>query len=168
MSLNCTTDRQRDDLLEHQAWPPLTLDPSEPVENARRFCKHRRLPLVYWRGDFYYWVGTRYQQRTEDAIRAEVYSFLDSAKVETKLGKAPFRPDSANVREVLSALKCLEGRTFVPESVDAPCWLRGRGNKPNPQNLIALENVILDLETGASLPHSSDFFTMTALPFEYD
>src|ERR1700720_2046807 len=117
MPLDCATDRTCDDCLQHQKWPTLTLDPSEPVVNAREFCRYRSRPLVYWRGDFYEWTGTRYQPRNVDAVRAEVYSFLDCAKVQTKIGKVPFRPDTAGVREVLSALQCLEGKTFVPESV---------------------------------------------------
>ena len=174
MTEHCTTDRASSDLLQHQSWPTLTLRRGEPVVNAREFCKYRFRPLVYWRGDFFEWMGTYYRQISADAVTAEVYSFLDCAKVrvpgkeEGQWVTLPFCPNIASVREVVSALKCLEGKTFVPEGIDAPCWLRGHGNKPDPKNLIALENVILDLETGVPLPHSSDFFTMTALPFAYD
>ncbi|HJU20474.1 MAG TPA: phage/plasmid primase, P4 family [Stellaceae bacterium] len=144
------------------------------MANASEFVKCRKKPLVYYRGDFYEWTGTHYKPRSADAIRTEIYSFLNRAevsvpgRVEGEWQAEPFRPNITNVRELFSALKHLEGKTFIPDDIDAPCWLRGGGNKPDARNLIALENSILDLETGIALPLSSDFFTMTALPFDYD
>src|SRR5260370_21883949 len=78
---NHTADGNSDDLLEHQTWRTLTLKRREPVVNARQFCQHRRQPLVYWRGDFYEWMGTHYRQISADAVTSEVYSFLDCAQV---------------------------------------------------------------------------------------
>ena len=78
---HCTTDRASSDLLQPQSWPTLTLRRGEPVVNAREFCKYRLRPLVYWRGDFFEWIGTYYRQISADAVTAEVYSFLDCAQV---------------------------------------------------------------------------------------
>jgi putative DNA primase/helicase len=159
-----------------QRWPKLVLKSNEPVESAKAFCKNRERPLVYWRGDFYEYTGRRYQPVSADTVRAQITSFLSAArtKVEVKAPNGteqvdvPFAPNSKSVGEVLSALRCLEGRTFISDVAEAPVWLSDRNNKPDPRNLIALDNAILDLETGATLPHSSDFFATTALPFAYD
>lgn len=79
----------------------------------------------------------------------------------------PFKPYDRAVRKVLDALKHLAGKVYIDDEIDAPCWLRGQ-DRPEPKNLIALQNCILDLETGENIPHSADFLSMTALPFAYD
>jgi putative DNA primase/helicase len=108
-------------------------------------------------------------------VVAELYTFLDSAIVkvapkgdQTVWATAPFLPDERDVRGVLHALKHFEGKAFVADDIETPAWLHGAGNKAEPKNLIALKNWIVNLETGETLPHSPDFFTTTALPFDYD
>jgi putative DNA primase/helicase len=142
---------------------------------AIEFCDRRAQPLIFYRGDLFEWRDTHYRLVSVDRLLTEIYTFLADALVkvppknsEGEWTTGPFRYDDRTTRQVLDALKHLEGKVFVSDNLDAPCWLRDRGNKPSPKNLIVVSNGILDLETEELLPHSPDFLTMTALPFAYD
>lgn len=156
---------------------PTTLKPNAPYETAVEFYIRRSRPLIFYRGDLYEWWDTHYRSISVAALRAEIYTFLANARVkvavkndngDTEYRTAPFHPDDRCVTKVLDAMKHLERRVFVPDDLDAPCWLKTRGNKPDPKNLVALSNGILDLQAKELLDHSPDFLTMTALPFDYD
>jgi putative DNA primase/helicase len=150
---------------------------SEPVENAAEFWRRRKPPLVFHQGVFYEWRGTHYHEISVAAVKTDLYDFLSHAKVKTRIVDgdgheafvdAPFRPDDRAVGKVLDALKHSKDKAFVPDDIHAPAWLHGADNKPDPTKVIAVQNGILDLETGELISHSKDFFTMTALPFNYD
>jgi hypothetical protein len=98
--------------------------------SARLFVETRyRHELRHHRGDFYAWNGAHYVEVPDGEIRAEIYSFLDSASTLNKKGKPePFRPTTARVTEALDALRAV---TIAPGRNDAPFWLDERAAQPD-------------------------------------
>jgi putative DNA primase/helicase len=178
ISTNATKVNITDEVFPNQQWTATNLHYGKHVENAKAFYDARQRPLVYWRNEFFEYTGTHYRVLSTAAIRTEIYSFLDHAFTKHfdkdanegagEWKKAPYRFDTIEVRELLSALQCLAGKTFVSDRANAPCWLHGAGDKPDPRNLIALQNKIVDLVTGETFPHSPDFLSTTVLPYAYD
>ena len=78
-----------------------------PVESARQFVRHifqrDGAPcLVYYRGCFYEWVGSHYEQPDSVHLRSRLYKFLNEAV--TPKGK-PFNPTQHKVNQILDALQ---------------------------------------------------------------
>ena len=144
------------------------LDRRAPRDTARSFLDHRnrrgKRRLVYYRSDFHEWTGCYYRQIGDAEIRAQIYSFLDAAKVRTNNGTGPFHPDKRAVDEVLDALKSM---LLISGDLQAPAWLAGASN-PAAQEILACRNGLLCLRTGEKRPHTPDFLGMNALDFDYN
>jgi putative DNA primase/helicase len=132
--------------------------------------------LVFYQGDFYEWRGTHYHLISAAAVRTELYAFLKNAKVMVwikdeageRMEKKPFRPDNRAVDKIMDALKHSKDKAFISDEIHAPAWLHGALTRPDAAKVIALGNGILDLETRKLLRHTKDFFSMNALPFDFD
>src|SRR5450756_1976358 len=77
----------------------------------------------------------------------------------------PFNPKRADISEVYEALEMLCHRPL--EAYTPPCWLDKR-ERPDPQNIIACQNGLLDISTRELHGHTPDFFTRTALPIRFE
>src|SRR5205823_146420 len=95
-------------------WTPPVLSPSSPLKSARvfldKFHTHRGVrTLVRWRDEWRVWTGDHYEALHDDDMRAELYRFLDTAVVRTKVEGAwvdkPFNPDDTKVNKVHNALR---------------------------------------------------------------
>ncbi|MBA3590302.1 phage/plasmid primase, P4 family, partial [Methylibium sp.] len=155
----------------------LLLDPAAPVPSAREFVRREAtgdgVSLIRRHGgEFHRHTGTHYETIDDEALRANLYPFLEDAKVETKDGAVGFRPTAANVSNVADALQSLPG-VFVDRPV-TPCWL---GSSPAPfaaADAVAFRNGILDVRqylaeptTARLIPHTPQWFSAYSLPFDY-
>jgi putative DNA primase/helicase len=136
-----------------------------PVESAREFVRHvfarGEAPcLIYYRGGFYEWLGSHYEECDAAHLRAKLYKFLDGAL--TSKGE-PFNPNPHKVNQILDALQ-----SAVEQNAkrNAAFWIAPGGN--NPDHLIACGNGLLDIETQQLLPLNPAFFNVNCLPFNYD
>jgi putative DNA primase/helicase len=123
--------------------------------------------LRHHRGGFYLWEGTSWPEGEEAGIRAALYRWLEPALYwkATKDGPAlaPWEPNKgkiANVEEALQAVGHLSG------AVSAPAWLEAR--EPPAFEVVAMANGLLHLPSRELLPHTPDFFSQFALPFDFD
>jgi putative DNA primase/helicase len=120
--------------------------------------------LVHYRDGFYEWTGTHFEQCNDAYLRSLVYRFLNAATVKKKQELVPFNPDQSKVNRTIDALKAIAEEHGKRE---APFWLDGRA-APDPANLIACRNGLLDFTTRELHEHSPQYFNLNALPFDYD
>lgn len=146
------------------------LDPSEPLDVARRFLAHRanaeKLPeIVRWNGDFLIARGTHYEVISDETINAALYGFADT-KRDVKTG-APVKPDRAFVEELRHAL---QAAASIDQAVlSAPAWLSPMPGDPGPQDVIAFPNGLLTLTHPRQfLEPTRRFFNVNAVGFPYD
>ena len=81
----------------------------------------------------------------------------------------PYRPQRSFVTSVLDALKAVANHA---SAVDPPCWLED-GNFPDPANVIAFANGLLDVEAYLAgsvdlLDHTPNWFSCNCLPHGFD
>jgi putative DNA primase/helicase len=141
-----------------------------PLKSAEEFVKRQfssdgAVSLLYYRGDFYQWAGTHYEECDEGEMRSLLYDFLDKALTPGGDGFEPFNPDYTKVNRIVDALA--SGVHEKPKP-NAPFWTSLGQYTEDPANLIACRNGLLDLETGKLLAHTPRLFNVNCLPFDYD
>jgi len=104
-----------------------------------------------------------YQERDDEAIRAVVHKYLDSAKKVTAKGDVlPFYPNPAQISAVVGALET----ATIEEGLSPPIWLSD--DKGDPHDYVAMKNGLLHISSRTLLPHTPEYFTLNVLPFDYE
>lgn len=123
-----------------------------------------------WRNGWVTWDPSgAWLDREDDAVEKDMYDLLRDAVCyrEDKDGfkLVPWAPSRAKVGDVLHAL----GRSvlLLPAGVDVPAWL-GDGDHPPAGEMVACRNGLLHVTTRELLDHTPEFFTRTAVPFDFD
>lgn len=149
------------------------LDPKNPIACARaliaeEFLHERYRTLHRYRGVFYRWNGACYEPIDQEAIRAQVWSFLAASFHEPKPGMMfPIRPTRSSVSDLLDALGAV---TIIPATTQTPCWLHEGDSLPAPAEFVVVSNGLLHLPTGDLYPPSASFFgfNATSIAFSED
>lgn len=136
--------------------------PDAPMVVARELIKalwtdeQGRETLRYWRGGWVNYVGTHWEHRDKDSVRAEVYRTLEQALKRGADGvdPTPWTPNTKRVNQVLDAL-------ISACHVDTD-------REEDRGEYIALQNGLLHLKARVLEPHTPDWFSFTCLPFDYD
>jgi putative DNA primase/helicase len=148
----------------------VVLDPNDPLPSARMFVAIRHtaddvLTLRRQAGVFYGYESqvAAYHERADATIRADLYEFLEAAKVRDEDGLFPFRPTKSKVSNVADALYAVAN---LDPSIAAPCWL---ANDPglSALDILACPNGLLHIPTRTLLPATPHFFTLNGLDFDY-
>lgn len=156
---------------EHQddgdKYPPVSF----PLQVARRliedlFTTGPHHTLTYWRAGWWRWEGTHWRRLSSELeLRKPVWERLEQVTCEDKDGdRKAWAPTTAKVNNLIEPLQL---ETFIPDSTDAPAWLKG-GNGPTAEHLVALANGLLDQTTGEFYDHTPTYFNTWALNFDYD
>lgn len=175
-------------------WPVSDPQEWEPREIARLFLEEgegaagpearRSVELVFWRDQWWEWTGSNYRKVNDSELRACLSAFVEGRKwVKEKRGEKYTTRQSATRQTVRNAVQSLEGRCWVPNSMEPPVWLdSGR----EADETLVLENGVLELdrvweacatwekESERSpldcelLPHSPDLFALNTLPPRFD
>ncbi len=155
--------------LESQA-NKLILYSGAPLVSAREYVQAHHLrgasrTLHHQSGTFFSWAGTHYLETSNEEMRSKLYEFLDKADTPTKEEgvTAPFNPNKSKVANVAEALAAV---TQLPARFRPPAWLDGR-RMPEPAEIVSCKNGLLHLPTRELMPHSSEFFCLNALEFDY-
>lgn len=147
----------------------IVLSPSSPLDSASRFLQEHHtqdgLRLLHYHADsFFTYKGTHYQEIANQAIKTQVYEFLEQAKRLTDKGYVPFEPDQRKVSNVMDALK---SASFRGSEIDLPVWL-GDDSRPPAAEILACANGLLHLPSLKLLKHTPAFFALESLPFDFD
>ena len=157
------------------------ISPDDPLGTARlvssrQFTKDGDRSLVHYNGDWFLWDGRRYNEITEDDIKAKVWKWLDTCWQQTKATKklpsqqVPFKPTPSSVKATLDALKAAAN---LPSSFETPGWI-GASPPCRPESVVAFINGLLDLDcflaTGQAtlLAHGPRWFSTNCLPHAFD
>ena len=139
--------------------------------------------LIHWRGTFYSWTGSSWEERPDPAIRAELYHLLKRSVYFVGKDKdtdeevyLPWRPTKARITNVVEALDAV---TYLDDQVEERSWLSFDGKwsveahtgAPLPiavanTHILPVRDGLLDLHTRTLDPPTPRFFTLSALPFE--
>lgn len=147
---------------------PIILDRNDHLSSARSFCERRWPTLLHHNGDWLAYENGAYCELEVETVKSELYHFLENAMVmvekDGETSTAPFNPNRSKVADIQEALRAVAHRrrdTFEP-----PCWLDGDG--PPAAEILACQNGLLHLPTGALHPATDRFFTRNVLPFDFD
>ncbi|MCH7666118.1 MAG: NTP-binding protein [Acidobacteria bacterium] len=145
---------------------PAVVKPRDPIPTARSFLKRAKAPLLRQADVFFEWDGAAYRELPLAEVRTRLYGFLEQCRVRNnKGGTYPFAPNRHKVSDVEDALRALVN---LAGTVSAPAWLSDDHPGLDPFDFISLSNGLLWVPGRALLDPTPDFFTFTALPFEYD
>jgi putative DNA primase/helicase len=162
-----------------RATEPVVLSPVSPFKSAEKFLqlrytgRDRLCRLISYRDSFYEWTGTHYRELDREELRAEVWKFLQAARVmirekeEERATTGPFNPNPNKVNGVIDAIR---GQIIIQAQIEDPAWRPGSfGECLCPAGgILACQNGLLDIPTGALLPHTPELLTFNALDFNYD
>lgn len=132
---------------------------ADPYATAQRLVDHVYTingirTLHFWQGEFYEWRGACFVVLPLNDVRTWVYEALSAIQVRKR-----------NVDEIIDALRAVVN---LSDRIKAPTWLIDRDDAPAPSEMIALANVLLHAPTRVPYRHKPDFFSLNALPFNYD
>lgn len=144
------------------------IDPRHPFTVARLFAQgfaRDGQPLVHHHGQWLSYTGTHYREMEASELRARMYPWLS---IRRRMDGTAVAASQTLVNNVLDAL-----RSAVHEGGDhLPRWM-GSDVRPDPANLIAFRNGLLDVERWladpgvALLPHGPEWLSTNVLPFDY-
>lgn len=118
--------------------------------------------LRFWKETFYEWTGAAYRKVSDSVIKAKVTAFarkkfVDAFKLQEAAyaadpdeGKKPPTVRPVNGELVGNVLNALRSLCLVPDEIEAPAWLDGCADNPDPRFLIAGPNGLLDLAAAAA------------------
>jgi putative DNA primase/helicase len=159
-------------LARKAGWHADVLSPAAPLVSARAFLAKRyhqdqHQLLFCYNADFFNYGGTQYTLLPDDALRSEVYAFLDQAETPgPKGGTLPFNPTTRKVNDVVDALAA---EAHLSRLVMPPFWLPGASKDvDNAADLVAVTNGLLHLPTMTLRPHTPLLFNLMALDFAFD
>jgi putative DNA primase/helicase len=148
----------------------ITLPAGAPLVAAEAFIQHCHslgdIPLLrHYRGAFYRWVQTHWREMAVESVERALYIFLKPVMVQKKNGYESFNPTRNKIGEIVHAL---QRGMMIDDRVENPGWLGLQNEGRSAENLVAVRNGILNLETRELLPHDPNFLTMNCLPLDYD
>ena len=156
-------------VVELQRSDALILDRHDPLQSARLFIDHRYSQdgvrtLYHYSSKFYHWNGACYPEADLNAIRSELYGFLENSSRQTKDGPEPFQPTTHKVNNVMDALKAVAN---LDKAISPPAWLN-QNSGLDPEDILACKNGLLHLPDRDLMPATPLFWTPNALSYDFD
>ena len=142
--------------------------PAFPMQVARQFIEQACTfedgtpTLRHWRGGWWMWRTSYWEELDDRAMRAQLYTFTENAiYLDEKDDTKPWGPNRKRISDLADALSAI---CILPLNTDQPCWLDDRKSG----TIVATANGLLDIERQQLYPHTPLFFNQTAVPFDYD
>ena len=131
------------------------------------------LTLRNYRGQWVQYVDGRYVNYSTETLRGELYNFINEKYFPKIDGRgaivvSQFKPTRSKISDIVDAMNA-----FCPIDKDPPLWLTD-DVKPNPRDLIAFKNGILDVNEYINndkitlYPLTPELFTFNILPYDFD
>jgi putative DNA primase/helicase len=154
----------------------IVVDSAEPLPLARRWMREvgtdeRERPIVVrWAGQWWRWQDGHHRALDDEALRAELWRFLDRVEVETidDEGNAtcrPLAPTSRRVSEVADALIAVAPNVSATATLPQP--LTGYIG-PEPRHVAIVRNGRIDLGSGELHEPSPLLFATAGAAVDYD
>lgn len=123
--------------------------------------------LLRANGLWYEHNGPCYTEQPEEAVRRDMWNFLDASVKQIKnadgdMELVPFMPKQSQVSGYMDAVRAVT----YHKKLAPPCWLPGYIG-PDAREVVSLENGLLHIPTRNLLPHSPGLFTLNTLPFAW-
>ncbi len=156
---------------------PLVLDRKAPLDTARIFVAQKYAhgddrTLQHQQNIFTKWISTHYQDMLTEEMRGDIYEFLESASIWVPSRKkdnppvlAPFNPTARHVSDVIDAMRAV---CQLPSEARQPTWLIDNDKQPPAGEVISCQNGLLHLPSGKTYPHTPNFYSNTALEYNFD
>ncbi len=120
-----------------------------------------------WRGSWMVWDRSKWVERDQAAISADLWLWLEDANYLDRSEDPPkvkaWHPSRRRIGEVSAAAEAI---TFLPEDVNPPSWLTASGGES--PVFVSVANGLLDVTTRTLRPHDPRFFNLAAVPFAYE
>ncbi len=141
-------------------------DPGQPMAVARMFVAEcctfdGTLTLRHWRGSWWGWQTSHWRQVEDRSVRSLLYAFTERAVYVKERKFAAWAPNRRKIGDLFEALVAV---CILSARFDQPGWLDEREMGV----VVALGNGLLSIEQTRLLPHTPEFFNVTAVPFDYD
>lgn len=148
----------------------IILDRRDPLPSARslianRYSSGAMRTLQHYRGVFHHWNGSCYQHIDNDAVDADIWSFLEWALHKTETDLKPFQPNRSRVGDVHSAQAAV---CNLPGHVEAPTWLTKDVGLPRADEFLPVANGLLHLPSGDLYPATPTYFGLNSAAAVYD
>lgn len=118
---------------------------------ATEFDRNGKRILIHWRGDFYRWSGAWFKME-----RDELTSFVGKWLIA--------RYENPMQHHITNVVTFLQAETFLPGSTEQNTWLDGK----NHGHRIAVDNGLLDPQSGELESPTPSWFSNVILPCEFD
>lgn len=154
---------------EGSIWPSANLPlkvAQKLVEKVFRDDTGRRT-LIYWRSEWWVWTDGRWIPQEEVGLMGQISNFLDNVRCQTAAKAPEIVPWNPTDTKVTGVFKMLRGLVHI-EGDTEPGTVFSTGK---PRDLLGLRDVVLDLSPDGEfrqLRPSADFFTLNALPYNFD
>jgi putative DNA primase/helicase len=148
-----------------------------PHEIAEKFKAEMRPTLISYEEEFLaYESDGAYRLIKNKTMMAEAQSYLEGAQemrpLDTRkpptMGAFPFNPKNSDVEQLFGQLE--RKNHIAPGTIAPPFFLPGEMDWSflDPRDVIACRNGLLQISTRRLYNSSSQYFTRTALPIDYD
>jgi putative DNA primase/helicase len=158
-------DGDVDDGISLASSAPLRI--AEELVNAAFRDRDLRVLLRRWRGEWWRFDGHAYVELEDEALRGQVWSFVDRVGVMTKDGPERVEANKNRVSNVVEALSAESIGTLISSAAEPPVWV-GDGRRTIPRNRVACRNGLLDPMTGVLEPSSPDVFVVNVADAGWD
>jgi putative DNA primase/helicase len=155
----------------------LVLSPNAPLVSARIFVRRNHTvdgvrALHHQHEVFFAYdrAANVYSEHEDGAVRADLYTFLDTAKqliVNKKTDETAFLPFQPNIAKVSNVQDALCAVCNLPKTFAPPCWLTD--DQPfRPLDLLPTRRGLLHVPTRTLLPGTPQLFALNGIDVDYD
>lgn len=139
-----------------------------PRRTAQSFRSKVHPTLMFQNENWVRHTGANYKIVEDGRIKEDIATFQSKCLTKNKGGDiVRFEPCPESVNAAYSMLKALDTVYKEVDELEAPCWLSGAKDRPDPTKVLACQNTLFDLENDRVIPHTPDFYSFNALEFDY-
>lgn len=152
----------------------LVLSAKRTLPTARAYIRENathdgKRTVHSYAGRIWRWLGNRYVEAEDGAIRHKLLPWLHAAKRRVRdSGKFKLVPFDCNPSTVNAALETIRAAVHLDASLEVPFWLGDDPNRPPPAEVLACLNENLHIPSGEVTPPTPELFTFNALDFDYN
>ena len=144
--------------------------PNEPMAVARQIINNQYTTtdgfrsLLRWQGDWWRWLGPRWERVEDREVTADLYRSTDGATYKDRFGEHKWSP---NISKIANLSAALAAQLLLEAARRPPSWIN-EVDFPGAREFVACTNGLLHVPTRLLNNHDPRLFNLVAVPFEYD